>query len=239
MNAFVELDTAFAKILDGQLRAVHTAMPGQVVSFDRALQTVSVQPVLQRLYADADEPENLPIIEDVPVVFPGSGDFWFLFDVKPGSFVLLIFAERSIAKWLESGGVVDPELNQKMDLSDAIAIPGINPFPGAVPAGAPPDAMALTNRAGTTYLKIENGKLVLNANLVELAEAGATDFAVAFTDMKAAFDQLKADLNSFINTIFNLHTHPAPGGATGVPATLGTSSTADMSGAKVDKVKVP
>lgn len=61
-----------------------------------------------------------------------------------------------------------------------------------------------------------DGNLVLNEG---------TDFAVQFTAMKAAFDQLKSD--------YDLHTHPSIGSPPATP------STADMSGAKVDKVRLP
>jgi hypothetical protein len=57
---------------------------------------------------------------------------------------------------------------------------------------------------------------------------GGTDWAVQFTAMKAAFDQFVTD--------FDDHTHPAPGGATGVPV---APTTADMAGAKVDDVRLP
>lgn len=71
-----------------------------------------------------------------------------------------------------------------------------------------------------------------------------TDWAVQFTALKSAFDQLKNDLNTFITTTFNTHTHsylPGPGAATptAVPVPTGSSSSADMSGAKIDSIKVP
>ena len=236
-----ELDTGFSAIFQSLLKNIHTAMPGKVVSFDKTNQTISVQPVLKRLYADSDDSENLPIIEDVPVSFPGSGDFWLTFDIKKDSYVLLIFSERSIAKWLVKGGIVDPEQNRTFDLSDAIAIAGINPFPDFIPNGFPTDGFSLTNRTGTTYFEIIDGKIVLNSLLVELAESGATDFAVAYTDLKTAFDQLKQDLNTLIN-LYNFHVHSGVTtgpGSTGTTPSVGTPSSADMTAAKVDKVKVP
>lgn len=61
-----------------------------------------------------------------------------------------------------------------------------------------------------------DGNLVLNEG---------ADFAVQFTAMKAAFDQLLSDHNN--------HTHPLNGSPPTFP------SSADMSGAKVDKVRLP
>ncbi|KPK95638.1 hypothetical protein AMJ80_04500 [bacterium SM23_31] len=85
-------------------------------------------------------------------------------------------------------------------------------------------------------------RIKLNKNSEIIMNEG-TDFAVAYTDLKTAFDKLKTDFNNFIS-VFNAHTHPyvdTPIGAsvTSATATPGTSSTADMSGSKVEKVKLP
>ena len=69
-----------------------------------------------------------------------------------------------------------------------------------------------------------------------------TDWAVQYTALKSAFDDLKADLNTLI-TIYNAHVHVIIGVPpnTGVPIALytpPTGSVADMSGAKVASVRV-
>jgi phage baseplate assembly protein V len=68
---------------------------------------------------------------------------------------------------------------------------------------------------------------------------GTADFAVAYTDLKTAFDTLVADFNKHVLT-YNGHTHPtAPVGPVSVTASQGTTTTADMSGAKVAEVLLP
>ena len=59
---------------------------------------------------------------------------------------------------------------------------------------------------------------------------GNTDFAVRFTALETAFNQLKSDYNS--------HTHVSVT-SVGTPTIPVPQSTADMSGAKVDGVKLP
>lgn len=154
-----EIASLYNKWLQNQLSEVHTCMPGKVIDFDAASQTCSVQPALKRLYAGDDEATELPVIGDVPVVFPGSGDFWITFDVKPDSYVLLVFSERSIAAWLELGGLVDPEARHKFSLSDAIAIPGLLPTPVALSntgATALSNNIMLRNADGDTYVKVKD-----------------------------------------------------------------------------------
>lgn len=71
---------------------------------------------------------------------------------------------------------------------------------------------------------------------------GASDFAVAYNDLKTAFDQLKSDYDNFVTTKYNLHAHTGVtvgGGSTGATATVGAASTADMSPAKVSTVRLP
>ena len=66
------------------------------------------------------------------------------------------------------------------------------------------------------------------------------DFAVQFSALETAFNQLKSDLNTFIG-VYNSHTHVAPagGGTTEGPSAPGVDSAADMSGAKIEGIKVP
>ncbi len=76
----------------------------------------------------------------------------------------------------------------------------------------------------------KNGNLELN---------GDDDNMVRFSELKSAFDELKSDFNSLV-TAYNSHVHPGvtSGGASTAPTpSSGSSSTADISGAKIDEVK--
>lgn len=103
----------------------------------------------------------------------------------------------------------------------------------ALPAGAV--EFYSLNAAGTA--KAAKVKLD-NAGVVTINDG--EDFAVQFSALQTAFNQLKSDLNTLIST-YNGHTHVAPsgGGATGAPSAPGVASSADMSGAKIEGIKVP
>jgi hypothetical protein len=73
--------------------------------------------------------ESLPVITDVPVVFPGAGDYSVTFPIAKGDTVLLIFAEGSLDQWLTKGGEVDPQDDRRFSLTDAIAIPSLRHGP--------------------------------------------------------------------------------------------------------------
>lgn len=74
----------------------------------------------------------------------------------------------------------------------------------------------------------------------EIIANDGEDFAVRYSELEIAFNQLRSDLNAFIG-VYNAHTHVAPagGGATGAPSAPGVDSAADVSGAKIEEIKVP
>jgi len=86
------------------------------------------------------------------------------------------------------------------------------------------------DESATAIMKTD-GTITVSGAAIELN--GNADFAVAFNDLKTAFDSLKQTVNT--------HTHlyspgplPQVATATGLP-----QATADMAGAKVDDVKLP
>ena len=110
-----------------QLYDVHTALPGQIISYDYSTQKASIQPSLKKSYLDGTTQE-MPILNNVPVIFPRSGEASFTFPVLPGDTCLLLFIERSTDLWKSVGGIVAPNDPRKFDLSDAVAIMGLIPF---------------------------------------------------------------------------------------------------------------
>jgi len=115
--------------IDYALRSIHTCLPGRIEEYDHEEQMASVTPLLSIGYEDGTS-LDLPIVQNVPVVFPSGGGASITFPLEQGDGVLLVFSERSIDQWLARGGVVVPDDPRIFDLSDAIAIPGLNPFKG-------------------------------------------------------------------------------------------------------------
>jgi hypothetical protein len=123
----VTLNDAIDLGIEGRLVNVHTALPGAIISYDFNLQKASIQPLLNKAWADGTS-TPMPVLENVPVMFPSGGGGGITFPVVEGDTCLLIFNERSTDKWLTEGGQVTPDDNRKFDLSDAVAIVGFNPF---------------------------------------------------------------------------------------------------------------
>lgn len=173
-----EITPSFAEVLtqamDAKLYDMRVAMPGTVVKYDSKKQAVDVQPSLKAKHPDGGS-TDLPVVYSVPIVFMRGGDASFTFPIKKGDSVLLIFADRSIDKWLSNGGSVDPEDTRKHDLSDAIAIPGLSSFKNPVPVENL-EEVTLRNKnmeirlSPNGKIKIKNGSTDLIAAMTELAE---------------------------------------------------------------------
>ncbi|MBA3841171.1 MAG: hypothetical protein H0X39_00870 [Actinobacteria bacterium] len=118
---------------------LRVALPGRVETYDAATQSCSVQLLVHDGVNDETgtrQPEKLPVITSVPVVFPGGGGGRLTFPIKAGDTVLCVFASSSIDRWLALGGEVDPVDDRRHHISDAIAIPGLHDFAHATAASS-------------------------------------------------------------------------------------------------------
>lgn len=123
--------------LDARVASLRVSMPGEIVSFDAATQTAHVRPALSDVVAvegGATAARPLQVIPHVPVQFPGGGGFSLTFPVRAGDPCLLVFSDRSIDEWFARGGQVTPEAARQHHLTDAVAILGVRPRPGALPS---------------------------------------------------------------------------------------------------------
>ena len=98
-----------------------------IQSFDPDTVTATVQPAVRCIARDNDgntTTGDYPLLVDVPVIFPRGGGCTLTFPVSAGDECLLIFADRCIDFWWQSGGIQEPVDSRMHDLSDAFAIVG-------------------------------------------------------------------------------------------------------------------
>ena len=103
------------------------AAPAIVIRYDKDKMLADVRPQFKKKYLDG-EILSSPIIYNVPVIQPRAGGAYIHLPIKKGHQVMLVWADRSLEKWLTSGGEVDPEDKRKHHISDAVAYPGGYPF---------------------------------------------------------------------------------------------------------------
>lgn len=119
-------ETEAAALKEEILASLHCALPGKVVSFDDSACTAVIQPMVKSRTGLA-----LPQLRDVPVFMPRGNDSP-AFDISPGDFCLVVFADAAIDQWMMSGEEGAPVSDRKHDLSDGFAFVGFHPHSGTV-----------------------------------------------------------------------------------------------------------
>lgn len=151
---------------------IWTAMPGIVQSVDLVAQTVSVQPSIQGTTSNPDGSSqlvNMPLLVDVPVVWPRAGGFALTFPIMPGDEVLVVFAARCIDAWWQAGGIGAPAEARMHDLSDGFAVLAPTSQPKKL-LNVSPVNVQLRDELGSTFVEITpDGKArVIGALVVDV-----------------------------------------------------------------------
>jgi hypothetical protein len=142
--------------MESQQAQIWTALPGVVAAVNLAAQTLSVQPTVQGSVASSNGAKqlvNLPLLVDVPIVWPRAGGFALTFPIAAGDEVLVVFASRCIDSWWQSGGVGAPAEARMHDLSDGFAILAPTSQPKKL-TGVSSTNVQLRDESGTTYVEI-------------------------------------------------------------------------------------
>lgn len=156
------LDEAFRAQIDSRLKELHTMLPGLIESFDPDTQTARVQPCIKRIWFEHGA-VDLPVCVDVPVWFPGGGDWFLTFPVKKGDECVLGFFERAIDNWFAQGGLQSPSEYRLHDLSDGVALVGLNSQPRKIDAFQG-DALELRTRDRATRVTMKADGTIENVN---------------------------------------------------------------------------
>lgn len=199
MNDVPSLAQLIKQAIDNRLLDVHTAMIGKVERYDAEKQLLDVAPMLKRHIKDIAgswQSEELPMLCDVPILFPCAGGYFISFPIQPGDFVQVIFNEANIEEWFDESAptIVD---NQRFTLQGAVAIPGIFP-----------SSNALTGAHKTNFVMGRERGVQIHVD-DQTIRLGSADAAEAL----AMASKVKEELEKFRST-FNGHVHAAHGSPT-------------------------
>lgn len=203
-NRTPALEEVIRLAMEHRIGDLHVAIPAKVVEYDNASQTASVQPLLQSstLAPDGKEigPDTLPIVQQVPVVFPRAGGFFISFPVQEGDHVLLVMCERSIDRFMYGDGdVTDPVDLRMHHLADAVAYPGLYPLSRNIKDAGKTDMRI--GKDGGIQLRMQN-------DTAAFVKPGAASQPVV----------QGSNLEEYINDLvkkYNSHTHPVTGAVAG------------------------
>lgn len=143
-------------ISSSQLRV---AMPGVIQSFNPGAVTCVVQPGIKGQLNGKSV--ALPPLVDVPVIFPRGGGVTLTFPVAAGDECLVIFADRCIDFWWQSGGVQEPVDPRQHDLSDAFALVGPQSQAKKI-SGISTSAAQLRSDDGAAFIEINPASHAVN-----------------------------------------------------------------------------
>lgn len=145
MNQIEFLNTFF----NNKLAEINTCLPAKIISYDYKNKKASVKPSINVVYNDGEVLE-MPIINNVPVLHPSTSKAKIIFPVSVGDSVVLIFAQRSLEEWLKNGNNSTPDDPRMFDLTDAIAILGLDPFSSSIDVNSSDELVIDCNQSRIT-----------------------------------------------------------------------------------------
>lgn len=161
-------------------RSMQTAFPAKVISWSANLNVVKIEPQFIETWVNQDgsresEPNEYPYLENVPVLFPRSGNWSITFPIETGSYGLVICTKFALDVWREQGRSSDPGDLRRFGMSGAVFHPvNLHPNSSAI-SGVSSTAMELGN--GTTqFVALAN---LVRAEFVKIATTLATGTVAA------------------------------------------------------------
>lgn len=206
---------------DGMKAGFWSAMPAIIQSFNPAAMTVVAQPSIMGRVRGKDGKisyVNMPLLVDVPVHFPSGGGFSLTFPIAEGDEALIVFADRCIDSWWQSGGIQQPMELRMHDLSDGFAFVGVFSQPRVL-GGISTGTTQLRSDDGETFVEVAGDgivnvkaptKILLDTPLVEVKGV----MHVINTDGEATSCSFEGDINVLSGDVtadaisLKHHTHP-------------------------------
>lgn len=231
---------------------LHVAGVGRIQSYNAERQVADVVPQVRHPVPRSDggyDFEDLPVLVDVPVLWPRMGKWFWAASVEPGDAVELLYDGCSPGRWrrqAETGRtgldriheIQNPEHLTRHGLSNAVAIPGLDTWNRAL-RHAPGQRSPTDADAGITFgsdldeglrvsIKGDGSLTVTKGNdvRIEVTATGTVSLAGAEAATKALgiAELIDARLET-LRAAFNAHTHtvaasgPVTGGSASVTGT--------------------
>ena len=147
------------------LKGVHTAMPGEILSYDPATGLATVQPKMKYKKPDGTT-IDFPQVNGVPVWFPQGNNqkATIAYPVKPGDGCLIIVGEQSLDYWMY-GQETSTDLS--FDMTNAMCIPGLFAKANSV-AGEAYNQNAIIVDVNGTRLTVKGGSVQVDAATITM-----------------------------------------------------------------------
>lgn len=211
------LDELIDLAIDHREAAINVCLPGKIQSYDPVKQMADIEILIKDNVVDTDNvrtEENYPLLREVPIMFPRAGEFFISFPLKPNDRVVVFFADRSLDNYMSSSStsaVSNTDLRMH-DISDAVAYPGLYPFPNSLPDVS--GSEMVFGKSNSIQIKVNDSdqvKVTLSGRDEEPAVLG---------------EQLKDYINELVLKL-NDHVHSTAFGPSGIAIPSGQGLTND------------
>jgi hypothetical protein len=206
----------FAAQREAILRDLRVAFPARVEAYDAARQAVRVQPLIRDFYENEEgnlATERLPVISDVPVLFPSGGGYFLTLPLIAGDVGLVVCTDRSLDRWLSAGGEVDAGDVRCHHLTDGVFLPGLYPF-GGPRTGVSTTSAQIAKQGGLS--------VSVGATHVGLGEENPADFVAMASKVEDAINDLWSAMGTHTHSITGGTANPS--GAVGAAGSLGSTT---------------
>lgn len=186
----------FQDMLNALKAGFWVATPCIVESYDSDKVTITAYPAIKIPMRKQDgtiSMEEIPILQDVPVMFTRGGGCTITHPIKKGDECFVVFADRCIDVWWQNGGVQPPFDNRKHDLSDAFAFFAPQSQPNRI-QNISTDALQIRTDDGDSFIelnpstkeiKIKASKVTIDAEVEITKSLTATGLIKSLKDVIA------------------------------------------------------
>lgn len=116
----IDLTTAVELAKNKAMSVMNCHNIGRIQTFYPETQTADIE--IMQVKSIYNEFYNLPLLVNVPVIIYGSNNNGVTLGDLTGAYCLLIFMDRNISSFLETGEIYNPDTSRMHDFSDCIAL---------------------------------------------------------------------------------------------------------------------
>jgi len=140
----------------GDRRTIYIMQPVTITE-DSDGHVASAQPTIQGAVTDPTGKvtyENLPVLNDLPVIYPQGGGHTLTFPIKKGDEAFVIHAHRPIDAWHQNGGTDNKPIDARLhSLSDGMVLVGVRSTPRKLNPKPSTDSTQLRSDDGKHFVE--------------------------------------------------------------------------------------
>lgn len=199
------------RALDLRLARTYVMRVGRIEKFYADTQLADVKPLLMNEYTDKTgerKAVSVPVLPNVPVAFLGGANGLDTYPVAKGDECMLLFADRSLDRWIEYGDEQDPGRTPHHDVTDAIAIVGVRSKPKKL-TEFDENRKVIAHSVGAPRVAMTSSEIHLGVDHNE----NATDWVALANKTKQEIQALRDTVNALVTTmntntvLLKTHTH--------------------------------